>query len=173
MRLLCQPDTFLASGPRLRARGAEQRKVGRDAQRQLLLELLSGPPGPALFLHGAPATGKSAVLLDVLNTVRPGVPQAGGSRDFVTPLPASPDPLREPLYNLSLRESLSKLCVGPPHTRPCGPQVRPRRETILVDCVGCFSQKVRKKDAVWAQKLGRLQPFPPECMRQLASSGPT
>ena len=35
-------------------------------------------------------------------------PQAGGSRVFLTPLAAPPDPLRESLY---------KLCVDPPHTR--------------------------------------------------------
>jgi hypothetical protein len=34
---------------------------------------------------------------------------------FLTPLAASPDPF--------LRESLYKLCVDPPHTLPCGPQV--------------------------------------------------
>ena len=40
----------------------------------------------------------------------PGQGSAGrGSRGFLTPLAASPDPLREPRYTL---------CVDPPHTRP-------------------------------------------------------
>ena len=46
----------------------------------------------------------------------------GGQRGFLTPLTASPDPLRESLHNLSVANCyfLYKLCVDPPHTRSPG-----------------------------------------------------
>ena len=45
----------------------------------------------------APPRNQSAVMQRM---VEAGAPQAGGSRGFLAPLAASPDPLREPRYNL-------------------------------------------------------------------------
>ena len=64
--------------------------------------------------------------------VRNGAPQAGGSRGFLTPLAASPEPPSGTAIQTFLRELLSKLCVDPPHTGPLrspGPD-RTRRGSI-------------------------------------------
>jgi hypothetical protein len=41
-----------------------------------------------------------------------------GVQCFLTPLTASPDPLRDSPYKTFHQELLHKLCVDPPHTRP-------------------------------------------------------
>jgi hypothetical protein len=61
--------------------------------------------------------------IDVVNRA----PQAGGSRGFFDPLGASPDPLKELLYTLSLGNRYINSCVGLPHTRPLR---RPGREVV-------------------------------------------
>ena len=55
-------------------------------------------------------------------------PHAGGSSGFMTPLVASPNPLRESLYKHSVRNCYNilckSLCGAPTHwTQCCGPQV--------------------------------------------------
>lgn len=73
--------------------GTPEHWPGRSSQQLLLHELLSGPPGPAIFVHGPPATGKTGVLHEELQVHHDGCP--------------------------------------PP----------PRRQTVLVDCVECASQR--------------------------------
>jgi hypothetical protein len=54
--------------------GTPEQWPGRDSQRQLLHELLCGPPGPAIFVHGPPATGKTGVLHEELQNYHDGCP---------------------------------------------------------------------------------------------------
>ena len=54
--------------------GVPEHWPGRDSQRELLAELLSGPPGPGIFVHGPPATGKTGVLHDELGVHHDGCP---------------------------------------------------------------------------------------------------
>lgn len=54
--------------------GTPEHWPGRSSQRQLLHELLSGPPGAAIFVHGPPATGKTGVLHEELQLHHDGCP---------------------------------------------------------------------------------------------------
>jgi hypothetical protein len=94
---------------------------------------------------------------------------------------AGPEVLAYEAAEEAAAEEPTRLEPPPPPTPPPGRLDGPERATARLSFdgleLGGLAPGTREKYAVSAQKLGQLQPFtaafPPECVGQLASFGPT
>ena len=68
------PSRGIIGPPVGAAPGKPEEWPGRKEQIALLDELLCGPPGPAIFVHGPPSTGKTGVVHDQLFCSHDGCP---------------------------------------------------------------------------------------------------
>jgi hypothetical protein len=76
---------------------------------------------------------EAAAKLDVEANARARVPQAGGSRGFLTPWKPRPTPLRGPQYKVSLGNCCVNAVWTPLTLESCGPQARAELNGMVLE----------------------------------------